>query len=122
LRCTNVPLTLIQNVGPENIYPLSLIQPPRPGLESGPDDGRTRLVRLVLEDALEGPPCLLASLRCLALSLHRRLLVVLAPLHLLKEAVLEHLLLELLQGSLDLIIEDDDLHSGHPEMSRRTMA
>src|SRR5262249_55639555 len=83
---------------------------------------RTRLVRLVLEHALEGPPCLLASLRCLALSLHRRLLVVLAPLHLLKEAVLEHLLLELLQGSLDLIIEDNDLHSGHPEMSRRTMA
>src|SRR5262249_30304292 len=90
---------------------LCLIQPPRPGLESGPDDGRTSSVRLVLAHALEGPPCLLANPRCLALSLHRRLLVVLAPLHLLKEAVLEHLLLELLQGSLDLIIEDNDLRA-----------
>src|SRR5262245_15596782 len=101
---------------------LCLIQPPRPGLESGTDDGRTRLVRLVIEHALDGPPSRLAILRCLALSRHRRLLIVLALLHLMKEAVLEHLLLELLQCSLDLIIEDNDLHSGHPEMSRRTMA
>lgn len=76
------------------------------------------LVGLVLERALEGLPSLLASLSCLALSLHRRLLIVLAPLHFLKEAFLEHLLLELLQGGLDLVVEDDDLHSGHPEVSR----
>ena len=33
-----------------------------------------------------------------------------APLHLLKEAVLQHLLLELLESSLDLVVEDLDLH------------
>ena len=104
----------------ENICPLSM-QSPRAGAESGPDDGRTRLVRLVLEHALERSPPLFASLRSLALSLDRRLLVVLAPLHLLKEAVLEHLLLELLQSGVDLIVEDNDLHSGHPEMPRRAM-
>jgi len=48
------------------------------------------------------------------------LLVVRAPLHLPKEAVLEHLLLELLQGGLDLVVEDDDFHSGRPEMPRRS--
>jgi len=94
---------------------------PAPAWSPGPDDGGTWLIRLVLEHTLEGSPPLFASLRCLALSLDRRLLVVLAPLHLLKEAVLEHLLLELLQGSVDLIVEDNDLHSGHPEMPRRAM-
>src|SRR5262249_19709196 len=48
--------------------------------------------------------------------------VMLALLHLLKEPVLEHLLLELLQGGLDLIIEDNDFHSAHPAMPRRTIA
>src|SRR5262249_46433715 len=79
------------------------------------------LGRLVLERALESLSPLLASLSCLTLPLHRRLLIVLAPLHLLKEAVLQHLLLELLQGSLDLVVEDDDLHSGHPEVPRRAV-
>jgi len=46
---------------------------------------------------------------------------VLAPLHLLKQAVLQHLLLELLQRGFDLVVEDLDLHLGHPEVSRRSM-
>src|SRR5262249_17763904 len=74
------------------------------------------LVRLVLARALEGLQSLLTGLSCLALPLHRRLLVVLALLHLLVEAVLEHLLLQLLRGGLDLIIDDNDLHSGYPQM------
>src|SRR5262249_3581524 len=78
------------------------------------------LVRLVLEQAFESLPPLLAGLSRLALPLDRRLLVVRAPLHLLKETVLEHLLLQLLQGGLDLVVEDYDLHSGHPEMPRRS--
>ena len=88
-----------------------------------PEHGRLSggdLVRLVLEQAFESLPPLLAGLSCLALPLDRRLLVVRAPLHLLKEAVLEHLLLELLQGGLDLVVEDDDFHSGRPEMPRRS--
>src|SRR5262249_24954812 len=48
-----------------------------------------RLVRLVLARALEGPQSLFTGLSCLALPFHRRLLVVLAPLHLLIEAILE---------------------------------
>src|SRR5215470_18432889 len=59
------------------------------------------LVRLVLEQAFESLPPLLAGLSRLALPLDRRLLVVRAPLHLLKETVLEHLLLQLFQGGLD---------------------
>src|SRR6516162_2322881 len=74
------------------------------------------LVRLGLARALEGPQSLLTGLSCLALPLHRRLLVVLAPLHLLIEAILEHLFFELLEGGLDLVVEHHDLHSGHPLM------
>src|SRR5262249_23632223 len=48
------------------------------------------------------------------------LLVVLASLHLLIEAILEHLFLELFQGGLDLVVEHHDFHSGHPEMPRRS--
>src|SRR5439155_274788 len=79
------------------------------------------LVGLVLERTLQGLPPLLSSLSRLALSLDRRFLVVLAPLHLLKQAVLQHLLLELLQRGFDLVVEDLDLHLGHPEVSRRSM-
>ena len=34
----------------------------------------------------------------------------LAPLHFLKEAVLKHLLLQLLEGGLNLVVENLDLH------------
>src|SRR5215510_13693594 len=56
------------------------------------------------------PPALLAGQRLLALALHRGLLVVRAPLHLLKDAVLQHLLLQGLERGLDLIVEHLDLH------------
>src|SRR4030095_16642758 len=84
-------------------------------------------VGLVLLHPLEGLAALLPGLGRLALPFHRRLLVVRAPLHLLKEAFLEHLLLEGLQGALDLVVEDLDLHAdrplhlGNPEMSGRAM-
>ena len=79
------------------------------------------LVHLILARSLEGPAPLLAGLRGLSLAFNRWLLVVGAPFHLLKQTLLEHLLLELLQGGLDLVVEDLDLHSGHPEMPRRAM-
>ena len=70
----------------------------------------------MLARPLEGFQSLLARLSRFTLPLHRRLLVVLAPLHFLVEAVLQHLFLELLQGGLDLIIDDDDPHLAQPEM------
>src|SRR5262249_61151202 len=70
----------------------------------------TPLVGVVLKHALHRLAPLLPRLSRLALPLDRRLLVVSASLHFLKEAVLQHLLLELLEGSLDLVVEDLDLH------------
>src|SRR5437016_14588493 len=85
-----------------------------------------------------GPPHRLASLLAggglLSLPLDRRLVVVHAPLHLLEQAVLLHLLFQRLEGRLDLIVDDDDLggvdhqagkHSRrgiHPLQLRPTMA
>src|SRR5262249_38968747 len=83
---------------------------PRPHAALGRRQATAALVGLVLELPLHGLAPLLTRLRRLALSLDRRLLVVNPPLHLLKEAVLQHQLLELLQGGLDLIVEDVDLH------------
>src|SRR5262249_15188479 len=68
------------------------------------------VVGLVLELALHGLAPLLTCLSRFALSLDRRLLVVNPALHLLKQPVLEHLLLELLQGGLDLVVEHFDFH------------
>src|SRR5262245_11907132 len=96
--------------------------PVRPGVEPARDRTADQpLVRLVLECALERLSSLLAGLSCFALPLHRGFFVVRALLHLLKEAVLEHLLLELLQSPLYLVVDDHDLHSGHPQMPRRAM-
>src|SRR5215813_5058917 len=69
------------------------------------------LILVVDPRALERPPPLLAGLRLLALALHRRLLVVHAPLHLLVETALDHDLLERLQRGFDLIVRDLDLRS-----------
>src|SRR5206468_3862589 len=86
-----------------------------------------RSVELVLLHPLEGLAPLLSRLSRLALLLDRRLLVVGAPLHLLKEAFLEHLLLQGLQGAFDLVVEDLDLqsesplHLGNPQVSSRSM-
>src|SRR3990167_3970471 len=66
--------------------------------------------------ALQRPPSFLPRLRLLALPLDRRLLVVLAPLHLLKEAVLQHVFLERLERGLDLVVEDLDPHSTVPQV------
>src|SRR5437867_1785196 len=77
------------------------------------------LVGVALEP-LEGLAALLPRLGRLALALDRRLLVVGPPLHLLEDAVLQHLLLELLQRGLDLIVEDLDLHSAPSQVSGRS--
>src|SRR5262245_65548028 len=58
--------------------------------------------------AAHGLAALLARQRLLALALHRGLLVEGAALHLLERAVLQHLLLQSLQGGLDLIADDVD--------------
>src|SRR5687767_15295642 len=63
---------------------------------------------------LEGAAPLLARQGLLPLPLHGGLLVVRPPLHLLEGAVLLHLLLERLQGLLDLVVDDRDLHAGAP--------
>ena|SRR5262252_1279679 len=80
------------------------------------DRSLSDLIRLVLETALERLASLLTSLRRFALPLHRWLLVVLAPLHLLIEAVLQHLFLELLEGGFDLVVDDDDFHLARSQM------
>src|SRR3989441_7038028 len=72
--------------------------------------------------ALECPAPLLPRLRLLSLPLDRRLLVVGAPFHLLKEAVLLHLLLERLQRRLDLVVDDLDPHSAAPQVRGRSIA
>src|SRR5436190_2237591 len=72
--------------------------------------------------ALECPAPLLPRLRLLPLPLDRRLLVVGAPFHLLKEAVLLHQLLERLQRGLDLVVDDLDPHSAAPEVRGRSIA
>src|SRR5438128_4752155 len=72
--------------------------------------------------ALECPAPLLPRLRLLPLPLDRRLLVVGAPFHLLKEAVLLHLLLERLQRGLDLVVDDLDPHSAAPQVRGRSIA
>src|SRR4249920_1255924 len=73
---------------------------------------RTPMTRLLVVAA--GPSrraaALLARQGLLAFAFHGGLLVVRAPLHLLEDAVLEHLLLERLQGGLDLVVEHLDLH------------
>src|SRR5947209_20109349 len=71
--------------------------------------------------ALECPAPLLPRLRLLPLPLDRRLLVVGAPFHLLKEAVLLHLLLERLQRGLDLVVDDLDPHSAAPQVRGRSI-
>src|SRR2546428_8410406 len=60
--------------------------------------------------ALERSSPLLPGLRLLPLSLHRGLLVVGPALHLLEGTLLEHLLLERLEGRLDLVVEDLNSH------------
>src|SRR5690242_16937468 len=69
------------------------------------------LVALVLLRALHRLAALLPRLSRLPFSFDGWLLVVSSALHLLKEAVLQHLLLELLEGGLDLVVEDLDLHA-----------
>src|SRR5713101_6272650 len=55
------------------------------------------------------------------LPLDGRLVVGDTPLHLLEQAILEHLLFQGLQGRFDLIVDDDDpAHGrGSPEVERR---
>src|SRR5262245_34159581 len=71
--------------------------------------------------ALERPPPLLPRLRLFALALDRRLLVVGPPFHLLKEPVLEHLLLQRFQRGLDLVVDDLDLHSAPSQVGGRSI-
>src|SRR2546426_6555572 len=70
-----------------------------------------------------GPPHRLASLLAggglLSLPLDRWLVVGHAPLHLLEQAVLLHLLFQRLEGRLDLIVDDDDLGGGDHHADNR---
>src|SRR5262249_52390359 len=95
----------------------------QPGAKSGPLARQTSnrpLIRLVLECTLKSLPSLLAGLSGFALALHRGLFVVHALFHLLKEAVLKHLFLELLEGGLNLVVNHLDLHSAKPQMTSRS--
>src|SRR5207249_5805554 len=71
-----------------------------------------------------GPPHRLASLLAggglLSLPLDRRLVVGHAPLHLLEQAVLLHLLFQRLEGRLDLIVDDDDLGGDDHQADNRS--
>src|SRR5262245_21073032 len=67
-------------------------------------------VGVVGPGALKRPPPLAAGHGLLALALDRRLLVVSAPLHLLEQSVLLHLLLERLERGVDLIVDHLDSH------------
>src|SRR5438093_503484 len=71
-----------------------------------------------------GPPLRLASLLAggglLSLPLDRRLVVGHAPLHLLEQAVLLHLLFQRLEGRLDLIVDDDDLGGDDHQADNRS--
>src|SRR5256885_7113885 len=71
-----------------------------------------------------GPPHRLASLLAggglLSLPLDRRLVVGHAPLHLLEQAILLHLLFQRLEGRLDLIVDDDDLGGDDHQADNRS--
>src|SRR5438309_11949745 len=71
-----------------------------------------------------GPPHRLASLLAggglLSLPLDRRLVVGHAPLHLLEQAVLLHLLFQRLEGRLDLIVDDEDLGGDDHQAEKRS--
>src|SRR5262249_60537529 len=62
------------------------------------------------------PASPLPRLGLLALPAHRGLLVKGPPLHLLEQAPVGHLLLERLEGGLDLVVEHLDLHADPPPL------
>src|SRR5262245_18638760 len=97
-----------------------------PGLSRSAGCRRTLWLKSVASSALGAmrlsspgsPAPSLPRLCLLPLALHRRLLVARAVLHLLEQALLQHLLPESFQRGLDLIVHHLDPHGSPPTRGR----